>query len=68
MSQINYYLCPPAIVDSLKMKNFRIGDDSEGYILSSSDLAPYGIDKAIHDGASILPHDDASKLVKKFNK
>ena len=68
MSQISYYLCPPAIVDSLKMKSCRIGSDSEGYILSSSDLAPYGIDNAINDGASLLPHDDARKFVEKFNK
>ncbi len=59
----NYYLVPEAIAFGLGLKDFRTGDGKGNYILSQSDLDPYGIDKALVEGAREITSDEVNEII-----
>lgn len=59
----NYYLVPEAIVFGLGLKDFRTGDGKGNYILSQSDLDPYGIEKALDEGAKTLSNEEVAEII-----
>ena len=61
--KFNYYLVPDAIVSGLGLKDFRIDDGKGNYILSQSDLDPYGIDKALNEGAKEITTDEVNEII-----
>lgn len=63
----NYYLVPESIVFGLGLKDFRAGDGKGNYILSQSDLDPYGIDKALDEGAKELTSDEVNGIINNIN-
>ena len=48
---MNYYLTPEPIVEVLGLTEIRKSTATGMYLLSEYDLAPYGIDKAVGEGA-----------------
>lgn len=65
MSNIDYYICPCVIADALRLMDIRHGSETDGFVLSSSDLAPYGIDRAISEGAQLV---DSHTVVEFINR
>lgn len=48
---MNYYLTPQRIAERLNLTAIRKSTADGMYLLSESDLQPYGIDKAVREGA-----------------
>lgn len=48
---MNYYLTPEPIVEVLGLTQIRKSTSAGLFLLSEYDLAPYGIDKAVSEGA-----------------
>lgn len=51
---MNYYLVPGEIAESLDLTAIRKKTPGGMFLLSESDLLPYGIDRALNEGAVIL--------------
>lgn len=54
---MNYYLTPPKIAEALNLTQLRKHSPGGMYLLSESDLVPYGIERAINEGAIELSND-----------
>jgi hypothetical protein len=48
---MNYYLTPKRIAEKLNLTSIRKSTAEGMYLLSEFDLQPYGIEKAISEGA-----------------
>jgi hypothetical protein len=59
MIQTKYYAVPKSIADALCLTKYRKHDDEGYYLLSSSDVYVYGIDRAIAEGAVVLTPSEA---------
>lgn len=51
---MNYYLVPTSIAESLQLTRIRKSSAGGFYLLSEYDLQPYGIERAIGEGATEL--------------
>lgn len=51
---MNYYLVPQSIAESLQLTRIRKSSAGGLFLLSEYDLQPYGIDRAISEGAMEL--------------
>jgi len=51
---MNYYIVPGEIAESLDLTTIRKKSPGGMFLLSESDLLPYGIERAMSDGAIIL--------------
>ena len=54
---MNYYLTPASIAEALNLTQLRKHSPGGMYLLSESDLVPYGIERAINGGAIVLSND-----------
>ena len=61
---MQYYLISEEQAERLGLTAFRRGN-AEGYVVTSGDLAPYGIREAVADGAQPLTEDQAKKIIQK---
>jgi hypothetical protein len=68
MSKIDYYICPCSIVLALRLMDIRHGSEADGFVLSSSDLAPYGIDRAVSEGAQLVDSHTAVEFINRLKK
>ena len=48
---MNYYLVPQEIVERLNLTKIRKSTPTDMFLLSEYDLAPYGVEKAVSEGA-----------------
>lgn len=48
---MNYYLVPKSIAESLQLTQIRKSSPGGFYLLSEYDIQPYGIERAINEGA-----------------
>ncbi|SDZ94959.1 hypothetical protein SAMN05216455_10235 [Segatella bryantii] len=64
---MQYYLIPAELAECLGLTSFRRGN-TNGYVVTSGDLAPYGISEALADGAQPLTEDEAKEYIKNINK
>ena len=48
---MNYYLVPRSIAESLQLTQIRKSSPGGFYLLSEYDIQPYGIERAINEGA-----------------
>lgn len=46
---MRYFVITKELADKIKCTSYRYGDD-KGYLVNSTDIALYGIDKAVDDG------------------
>lgn len=56
---MNYYLVPQSIAESLQLTRIRKSSAGGMFLLSEYDLQPYGIDRAIDEGAMELSENRA---------
>lgn len=64
---MQYYLIPAELAERLGLTSFRRGN-SNGYVVTSGDLSPYGISKAVAEGAQPLTEDEAKEYIKNISK
>lgn len=60
------YSVPEAIASELHLTRIRVHDGKGFYLLSASDLRPYGIAKALAEGAVTVTAEEAK--IKFFNQ
>lgn len=48
---MNYYLVPTEIAEALGLQQLRKSTPGGMFLLSESDLVPYGVERAINEGA-----------------
>lgn len=46
-----YFIIPKEIADELGISEYRYGNGSDGYLVNTGDLAVYGVERAIQNGA-----------------
>jgi len=57
--RVTIYAVPEAIASELNLTRIRVHDGKGFYLLSASDLRPYGIARALGEGAVVVPAEDA---------
>lgn len=65
---MKYYLITTELANILNVSSYRKGDKDNGYIVTSGDLAAYGIAKALKKGAKEITTNDAISFIKKIEK
>ena len=61
---MKYFIIPKEIADELGLSPFRHGNGANGYLVNIGDLAVYGVEKAIDNGAREITAEEARKFVK----
>lgn len=56
---VTIYAVPEAIASALHLTRFRVDDGKGFYLLSASDLRPYGITRALAEGAVTVTSKEA---------
>ena len=56
---MKYYIVPAELADKLKIKSFRSGNDTIGYLCNAGDFATFGIDSAVAAGAKLVTEQEA---------
>lgn len=62
MSRPRLFSVPEAIAAELNLTELRTHDGTGRVLLSGRDLAFYGIDKALDEGAEEISHDEAKEI------
>lgn len=57
--RVTIYAVPEAIASELNLSRIRVHDGKGFYLLSASDLRPYGIARALGEGAVVVTAGDA---------
>lgn len=57
--RVTIYAVPEAIASELNLTRIRACDGKGFYLLSASDLRPYGIARALGEGAVVVTAEDA---------
>ena len=57
--RVTIYAVPEAIASELNLTRIRVHDGKGFYLLSASDLRPYGIARALGEGAVVVTAGDA---------
>lgn len=57
--RVTVYAVPEAIASELNLTRIRVHDGKGFYLLSASDLRPYGIARALGEGAVVVTAEDA---------
>lgn len=68
-SKMTFYAVPEAIARELCLTQLRRSDGHGSYLLSQGDLRPYGIDKAVAEGARTVTDQEVQNMFnpKTFN-
>lgn len=61
---MKYFIIPKEIADELGLSPFRHGNGANGYLVNIGDLAIYGVEKAVENGAREITVEEARKFVK----
>ena len=61
---MKYYWITAELAEELNVASYRRGDKDKGYLVTSGDLAAYGLDKAIEEGAKEFTDNDAQNIIK----
>lgn len=57
-----YFIIPKDIADELGISEYRYGNGSDGYLVNTGDLAVYGVERAIQNGAREIPATEATEF------
>lgn len=57
-----YFIIPKEIADELGISEYRYGNGSDGYLVNTGDLAVYGVERAIHNGAREITATEATEF------
>jgi len=58
-----YFIIPKVIADELGISEYRYGNGSDGYLVNTGDLAVYGVERAIQNGAREITATEATEFV-----
>ena len=56
---MKYYIVPAELAEKLKIKSFRSGNDTIGYLCNAGDFATFGIESAVAAGAKLVTNQEA---------
>ena len=56
---MKYYIVPAELAEKLKIKSFRSGNDTIGYLCNAGDFATFGIESAVAAGAKLVTEQEA---------
>lgn len=57
-----YFIIPKEIADELGISEYRYGNGADGYLVNIGDLAIYGVENAIQDGAREITAKEAAEF------
>ena len=57
-----YFIIPKEIADELGISEYRYGNSADGYLVNIGDLAIYGVENAIQDGAREITAKEAAEF------
>ncbi len=57
-----YFIIPKVIADELGISEYRYGNGSDGYLVNTGDLAVYGVERAIQNGAKEITATEATEF------
>lgn len=57
-----YFIIPKEIADELGISEYRYGNGSDGYLVNTGDLAVYGVERAIQNGAKEITATEATEF------
>lgn len=63
-----YVLINAELADKLQLTDFRTGDKENGYVVTVNDLAAYGAQRAIDEGAATMTFQEALSWVYNFKQ
>ena len=55
-----FFIIPKAIADELGISEYRYGNGADGYLVNTGDLAVYGMERALENGAREIAAIDAT--------
>lgn len=58
-----HYIIPKEIADELGITAYRHGNGADGYLVNTGDLAIYGVEKAVDNGAREITAQEAKEFV-----
>lgn len=61
---MKYYWITAELAEKLNVASYRKGSKDKGYLVTSGDLAAYGLYKAIDEGAKEFTDKDAQNFLK----
>lgn len=61
-----YVLINAKLATELKLTEFRTGDEKSGYVVTINDLAAYGAQRAVDEGAKLMTNKEAKSWVYNF--
>ena len=62
---MKYYLVPSLLAEQLNLTEFRMGGE-EGFIVTAGDLAAFGVERAIENGATEITEQQAKEYINKL--
>lgn len=62
---MKYFIIPREIADELGISQYRYGNGADGYLVNTGDLAVYGVERAIQNGAREITAREAKVFVNK---
>lgn len=62
---MKYFIIPREIADELGISQYRYGNGTDGYLVNTGDLAVYGVERAIQNGARVITAKEAKVFVNK---
>lgn len=65
---MDYYIIPAELARRLSLTGFRDGDEENGYVANTSDLAPVGLRAAMEMGARYASPWEARQLIERVNR
>ena len=63
---MKYYIVPAELAEKLKIKSFRSGNDTIGYLCNAGDFATFGIESAVAAGAKLITEQEAIEFYNKL--
>lgn len=57
-----YFIIPKEIADELGISEYRFGNGSDGYLVNAGDLAVYGVERAVENGAREITATEATEF------
>lgn len=62
---MKYFIIPQSIANALGITAYRYGNAADGYLVNIGDLAVYGMEKALSEGAREVSEREATEFVNK---
>lgn len=60
-----YFIIPKEVAEELGITAYRHGNGTDGYLVNTGDLAVYGVEKAVDNGAREITPQEAKEFANK---